>query len=564
MKHSYFSPRRVLSTLSLLFCSVVGITNQVAAQVFTAPVAWEDSYPVAGSPDISITTHTSAYALQGVPISGGPYDLAMAGWDEPSGTVAGASWRYLMPGNPSVVMNQGVINYTNARDIEVGYLDVAGSQQMLVAYYDIGVGHKIDVYDLTATGPVWLYTNVLSTSPNYGRISMDCHLTYAVALVWEEAGVIYTMVGLNSGPSIAFSGVLTIGKTQKDFQPDCAFSHTSMAGTLNVHYVYYSPSTGRFTESSYDFWTMIYMTGGIVPVAVNDLNFVGFSSDPLVANIDCPGHYDVENWAYAYTTNNADISVRLVDYHSTPLPVTRVVNDMSVLPCSTINMYRNMAPFPAYDPNHTPGQANIYVGWWTGALDPAAGMTPAGYIALRMNEFGNMVVSPIDYLTVANNPTWGTQTPVLSFSKQDDMFNYLYTVFPEWDPTTPGYRLENKYHNWPTAAFKGEGSHPFECNDEAKIAEFKKHQVAATTVKAYPNPFSNVLGVAYPSAMQQDVTTVSVTDMTGKVMGTYNGQVSKVNAYLTDLSKQLSPASYLLHVSVEGKVNETIKITKLQ
>lgn len=567
MKHSYFSPRRALSMLSILFCAVAGITNQAVAQVFTAPIAFEDSYPVAGSPDIGITTHTSAYALQGVPITGyGPIDLALAGWDEPSGSVAGASWRYLQPGNPAVVLNQGVINYTNVRDVEVGYLDVSGDQQMLVAYYELGVGHKIDVYSFSSGTPTLLYTNVLSTSPNYGRISMDCHLTYAVALVWEEAGVIYTMVGLNSGPSIAFSGVLTIGKTQKDFEPDCAFSHTSMAGTLNVHYVYYSPSTGRFTESSYDFWTMITMMGGTVPVAINDFNFVGFFSDPLVANIDCPGHYDVENWAYAYSTNNMDISVRLIDYHTMPLPVTRVVNDMSILPCSTINMYRNMAPFPAYDPNHSPGMQNIYVGWWTGALDPAAGMNIAGYIAIRMNEFGNVAISPLDYLTVANNPTWGTQTPVLSFSKQDDMFSYLYTVFPEWDPTFPGYRLEHKYHNWPTPAFKGEANHnhTFQCTDEAKIAEFKKNQIAATAIKAYPNPFSNVLGVAYPASMQQDVTTVSVTDLTGKVMGTYNGQVSKVNTYLTELSKQLAPASYLLNVSVEGKAKETIKITKLQ
>jgi len=565
MKHSYFSIRRVLSAFSILFCLLLGSAIQVSAQTFIAPLAFEDSYPVAGSPDINLTTHTSAYSFQSVAIPiWGPVDLVMAGWDEPSGTVAGASWRYLQPGNPAVVLNQGVIPYSNVRDVEVGYLDVAGSQQMLVAYYEIGVGHKIDVYDLGFAGPTLLYTNVLSTAPNYGRISMDCHLSYAVALTWEEKGVIFTMVGLNSGPSIAFSGVLTIGMTQKDYQPDCAFSHTGMAGTLNVHYVYYSPSSGNFTESSYDFWTMIYMMGGTVPVAINDFNFVGYFSDPLVANIDCPGHYDVENWAYAYTTNNMDISVRLIDYHSMPVAVTRVVNDNSILPSKAINMYRNIAPFPAYDPNHTPGATSIYVGWWTGALDPGAGMNTAGYVSLRMNEFGNVTISPLDYLTVANNPTWGTQTPVLSFSKQDDMFQFLYTVFPEWDPTVPGYRLENKYHNWPTPQFKGEGNHAVECTDEAKIAEFKKHQVAATTVKAYPNPFSNVLGVAYPASMQQDITTVSVTDLTGKVMGTYNGPVSKVNTYLTDLSKQLSPASYLLNVSVEGKTNETIKITKLQ
>lgn len=565
MKHHYFSIRRALSVFSILFCLLLGSVLHVSAQTFIPPIAYEDSWPMAGSPDINLTSHTSAYSFAGVNVPGfGPVDLALAGWDDPTGAVAGASWRYLQPGNPAVVLSQGVLPYTNVRDVEVGFMDVFGSSQMLVAYYELGVGHKIDVYDLTTSGPSLLYTNVLSTSPNYGRISMDCHLTYAVALVWEEAGVIYTMVGLNSGPSIAFSGVLTLAKTGNDYAPDCAFSHTSMGGSLNVHYCYYSPSTGIMREVSYDFWTMIYMTGGTVPTLFNDFNFIGFYSDPVIANIDCPGHYDVENWAYAYTTNNQDISVRLVDYHTMASAATRVINDGSVLACTAINGNYNYAPFPAYDPNHSPGAENIYVGWYTNTPDPGAGMQPAGYVALRMNENGLIALSPLDYLTVANNPTWATQTPVLSFSKQDDIFPFLYAVFPEYDPGFPGYQLENKYHNWPTPMFKGEEKHAFRCDDEARIEAFKKNMVATSVIKAYPNPFTNVLGLSFPASMQQSATTVVVSDVTGKVIDTYNGQVSKVNTHLTDLSKTLSPGAYIMNVSVDGQTKQTIKVTKVQ
>lgn len=565
MKHRYFSLRRALSALSILFCLLFGSSVRLSAQTFIPPIAFEDSWPMAGSPDINITTHTSAYSFALVNITGMgmPCDLVLAGWDDPSGTVGGVSWRYLQPGNPTMIINQGVVPYANARDLEVGYLNVGGNTQMLVAYYSIGVGHMVDVYDLTNTGPTFLYTNTLSTSPNYGRISMDCHLEYAVAITWEEAGVIYTMVGLNTPSLITFSGVLQIGGSKKDYEPDCAFSHTSMAGTLNVHYSYYSPSTGVITEASYDFWTMIYMGGGIVPVAINDLNLVGFYSDPLTTNIDCPGHYDVENWAYTYTTNSQDISVRLIDYHTTATPVTRVINDMSVLGCQAINGNYNAHPFPAYDPNHSPGATSIYVGWYTTTTNPAT-MAAAGYIGLRMNESGTVALSPIDYLTIANNPTWASQTHVLSFSKQDDMFPFLYTVFPEWDPTFPGYRLENKYHNWPTPQFKGEERHGFECNDEARIAEFKKNIVTSSAIKAYPNPFTNVLGLSFPASMQQSATSVVVSDMTGKVIDTYNGQVSKVNAHLTDLSKSLSPGAYIMNVSVDGQTKQTIKVTKVQ
>ncbi len=565
MKHNYFSFRRALSTLLIFFCSLLGITGQLSAQTFVPPIAFEDSWPMAGSPDINITTHTSAYSFATVNITGMgmPCDLVLAGWDEPSGTTAGVSWRYLQPGSPTMIINQGVVPYSNVRDLEVGYLNVVGNTQMLVAYYSIGVGHMVDVYDLTPAGPVFAYTNTLSTSPNYGRISMDCHLEYAVAITWEEAGTIYTTVGLVTSPVITFSGVLQIAGTRKDYEPDCAFSHTSMAGTLNVHYSYYSPSTGVITEASYDFWTMIYMGGGIVPVAVNDLNFIGFYSDPIITNIDCPGHYDVENWAYTYTTNSQNISVRLIDYHTLGTPVTSVINDMSILGCQAINGNYNAHPFPAYDPNHAPGATSIYVGWYTNTIDPATSAV-AGYIGLRMNESGTVALSPLDYLTIANNPTWASQTHVLSFSKQDDMFPFLYTVFPEYDAGAAAYQLQNKYHSWPTAQFKSAENQVHQCDDEERIAAFKSKLVASTTIKAYPNPFTNVLGLSFPTSMQQSATTVDVSDMTGKVLDTYNGQVSKVNAHLTDLSKTLSPGTYIMNVSVDGQTKQILKVTKVQ
>ena len=64
--------------------------------------------------------------------------------------------------------------------------------------------------------------------------------------------------------------------------------------------------------------------------------------------------------------------------------------------------------------------------------------------------------------------------------------------------------------------------------------------------------------------MQQSATTVVVSDVMGKAIDTYTGQVSKVNAHLTDLSKTLSPGAYIMNVSVEGQTKQTIKLTKVQ
>ncbi|OJW84590.1 MAG: hypothetical protein BGO69_07660 [Bacteroidetes bacterium 46-16] len=546
-------------------------STKVSAQ-FNPPTAFEDTYPA--TPSIGLTGHTSAYSFSGATIPGyGPIDLVLAGWDDANPLQPeGVSWRYLQMGNPTAVLAQGTIPYSNVRDLEVGWLDVPGDPEMLVAYYLNGTGHMLDVYSMSTGTPVLSYTNVLSTMPNYTRISMDCHVPpYAMAVAWEDVGGINTVVGLNNAP-ITFSNILTLTGTAGETGVDLAFVHTSTG--LMLQTAYYNPTTGNITESMFDFWTALGTLGTTITPTVNDINPVGVCNgvqqdDPKAPkpirvcpyiNIDGPGHYNVDNWAYTYTTDNNNISVRLMDLNTSPFASTVIVNNGSVWGGMTTNGNQNINPFCYYNRMNCMN-TGIVVAWYTNAIDPMTGST-AGYIGLNMNENGTALVSAPDYLTVANNPTWASPTPVLSISKQDDQLQYMYTVFPEMDPFG-NFQLENKYPPFCVNSFKQAGQEHSEvtCNDEAKRAAFLD---AHSKVAVYPNPYTSSFNLSIPADYQQDELTVTVSDLLGVSVGQYKGAANHANTYLAQLSKGLSNGTYLVHVNINGKLKQTMKVTKLQ
>lgn len=546
---------RTMGKAVLMSCSMLlAAATASNAQTYVPPVSYEDTYPAAGSPDINLTTHTSCYSISGFNFYGNSEDLLLSAWDDPS-TNSGVAWRRTMPGNPSIIFAQGTIPYSNVRDLEVGLLASGAGWEIYVAYYLNGTGHFLDVYDWNPGGPTLLYTVMLSTSPNYGRISMDSHKLYGLTMVWENpsVGAIETMVGL-SGGTTTYSGVITIGGMNGHLVPDCAFTH---AGPLNVHYVSWDPASSQFIEYSLDYFaTLPLPTGTTVGPTVNDKNPEKYA----LPNLDAPDHYGVENWAYTYTTNAADISVRLVDFNSGTPPTTVIVNNGSLgnKPTNVGCSYNNY-PFLAYTNGWACGgpNANINVGWYTNNIDPNTSM-PAGYVGLEMKENGTGLVSPMDYWTLANVPWMASNTPVMSFSKQNDMSAYQYTIFPE-----SGYQMQHKFHNWcPTGTgFKGVATHDIDCNSEKQIAAFRAKQ--GYTLTTYPNPFSKEFSLKIPAGVAKENGEVIVTDMTGKIVASYKGIMSNANNYLHSISSNMATGNYLMKVSVESlQINQTLKMSK--
>ncbi|GEM_PF-2342427 len=551
----------------------------VSAQFFNPPVACENTYVT--SPNIGLTDHTSAYSTEMANIPGyGQVNLVLAGWDHVSpAQPAGFSWQYLPQANPCVTLAQGIVPYFNCRDIEVAWVDAGGDPEIVVAYYQNGVGHMVDVYSLSTGVPVLAYTNVLSAMTNYTRISIDSHIPpYAVGIVWEDAGTLKTVCGLTGGFGvITWSNILSITGTAGETVPDLVFNHGS---GLWLQTVSYNPGTGNFTEFQYDFWTAMGTLGTTIAPIVNDVNFVGFCNSgggggnpndaqlaPPAArrcpypNIDAPGH-GPESWAYTYTTNNADISVRLFDQPTATL-ATVIVNN-GTFGIAPINGSINRHPFCYY--NRMPcGIQGIVTAWHTTAIDIGTGLT-AGYAGMQMTTDGTILLSPPDYLTVANNPTWASPTPVLSISKQDDGVQYMYTVFPELDPSGT-FRMEHKYPALCFTSFKGEGQEnntPIACNDDEKRAAFLSSHKATHSMNLYPNPFNASFSLSFPAIYQQEEMSLVVTNITGIVVGSYNGPAATANAYLNEVSMGLGSGTYLVDVNIKGKVKETLKVTKLQ
>lgn len=591
MKH-LLSENKVLRGLA--FASLLTFSTATAsAQNYNPPnpMTFEASLPGPGSPDIGLVEHTSAYTWEMVGTALGAGSLSLAGWDATGGPNA-ISWTHYPPGMPGVPNSQGVIPYPgNVRDLEVGYLQ-AGGPKILVAYHVAGVGHMLDVYDFASGIPMLMFTQPLSGMANYTRISIDCHLEYAATVAWEDVNGI-NIVMINNTFPLTFSGAVLLNGTLGETTVDVAFTHT---GPLAVQCVYYNPVTGIITESDVDYWTLLPMpAGSVVAPNVNDRNLVGACrpgggtggggnpDDPhhpggpgtpggppptinqcVYMNIDARGHDGQPNWAYTYTTDDMNISVRVRDFAFNPLTAyTQIVNNGIDLPGQIANnMFTNKHPFCIYER----GCQNLMTGWYTNAPDMNAGWTPAGYIAVETNPSVTALISPNDYLTIANNPTWASPTPILSMSKQDDMSFENHTIFPELD-MGGNFQMQYKLPNWCTGSYK-QSETPANghfCNDADKLAAFHKNHKGATGISAYPNPFNSTLSLNIPAVYQQSDATITITNLMGVVAGKYTGQMGKANVYLKGLSKDLPTGTYVINVNIKGQTTTTdnIKVVKV-
>ena len=272
-------------------------------------------------------------------------NLVLSAWDEMSmgGQVI---WQVLNGSNLPIC--QGTMGYSpGITEIEVGILNKGnGLYFVLVAYHENGVGHSVDEYEWNPGSCTMTYitTTTLSTEPaNPRRISMDSHKGYAIAITWESKTDIYSKLYLAS------SGVLTSSITHHLYgpaiEPDMAFSHENNS-PLKVNYVYLpcDPNrvvTGTAEVRQVDYWTEYASTAWSMSSTLTDVNPLCCApSHRVICNIDAPDH-GWDNWAYAYTDDQNNIRVRLLN----GVASTVVVNDASIPPQSfPINSVFNDIP----------------------------------------------------------------------------------------------------------------------------------------------------------------------------------------------------------------------------
>ncbi|RYD96404.1 MAG: T9SS type A sorting domain-containing protein [Sphingobacteriales bacterium] len=554
--------------LVLLSLAIMGFTPAFA-QSFNPPMA--DTYtfgdPAAGaSPQV-----TASYSHKDVPTGFGTHDLYLSAWstnDPGGGRMSEFIYRFTGSSNPLALVSQGSFLYQGVADLKVGMVfdGTIGAYVVLVAYYDyMGInsitgqaGHLLDMYAINGTpgGPLnWFNQIQLSAAPSYGRISMDSHKDYGVAIAWEHPGVgIETMVG-DAGN---WSGVTTLDATLGEQGPDVAFSHSS--GPLNVHFVYQNPATGTITESVLD-WPLLLSTpfGGtaLIPPNIEDMDWTPFPISNLV--LDCPDHYGVENWAYTYTDGQS-VYVRHIDYNTSGVPFTTVVNDGSLGNVPTLGSFLAFNPTLHYGDGAMGGTTGqISVGWY--CTYSLSGIGDSHYITLEMREDGSGLLSAPDYNRLPNSVNaYSYPFSGISFSKMSDAPaaiapDFLYaTYFIETPFGSGNYELHHAFHKWNNPLFRGikpKPVHP-ECSSPSK-----KEAAHVRRLSVYPNPFLSTF-TSKVNLKEDGMVTMVLTDITGKIVARQKTWQSKGDQELTMNSlEKLDPGSYLLNTQVNGVTQGT-------
>jgi len=519
------------------------------AQTFVLPNAYEATHI---SPLIVRPMSTSCYSLSGgyiSPTAYGPVDLYIAGWGTPLyGASSEVTWRFTAVDDPTSTLQQGTLPYFEVADLEVGsVLNTATNRtNILVAYYKLGVGHFVDVYEVTTSlsNPIVPVSSMqLSASTTYGRIRMDCHSVHTAGLVWENPGAGIETIMNKEG---SWSLVSILDGTAGQSGPDMAFAYNN--NKLNVHYVYHD-NAGTITESVVDYNTFWAVPGVVVP-NVQDVNSVGANIGSRLV-LDCPDHYDnADNWAYTYTDGtNKEVYVRFIDYNGAAVATTVSVNSGALGNASIAGMYEAYAPTLHYGNGAIGGSTEqINVAWYItdGSLN--------GYVGLQMNADGTGLLSTPDYLIL---PNAFTAAPYIlrkgvAYSKSDakSVPSFLYATYYDYNNVTGSYQLHHAFHKWGDIAFK-EGA-----------TAIGKQQGAAAGFDIYPNPFQDNLSAAV-TLQESGVLQLSLLDLAGRAVWQTQARLGAGTHRIAvkDLGK-LAPGAYVLHAAFNNRQVGSRMITK--
>ena len=555
------------------------------AQNFLTPIANHFTYNGGLLTTDQNTRQVANYSIRDRPTGFGSADLYLSGWSSLNG--GEVTWQFTAPGDNTNILAQGVISNVDYHELAVGSVrDNNGIDLILIAYRTGGIAYRLDVYRITnSTITPVAYNNTFPLSTNVGgdgRISMDCHFEYGVAIAWSApAGIETRVMQSNAG---LFSPVITLAGTGGNLSPDVAFSHAN--GVLNVHYVYYDPSTFRITESVVNFYTLLYSTMSTLAPTIEDINQLPIDPNNYFRFvrpvIDCPDHYDVENWAYTYTYSTtayfnpystAGIFVRHVDYHSAGTPVTTDVTNGSLgnAPCVD---YHPIAPALCYGEEMDGGfTGQIHVAWYNQrSTAPGGGM----FVGVHMTEDGSSVINDPDYFLIPNPyNSYSINTSEISFiydyylapialSKNSDLNiapNVLYTSYFYQD-ATPSFHLNHVFHKWYDNMGYKTNSTSTLSSVHADCSKQKNNPVLLNALKAQPNPFNEAFNISL-NIPEDGVVDLVLSDISGRIVWKRSEHLGTGSHSIpTENLKNASAGIYLLNASLNGRLISTAKLVK--
>lgn len=483
----------------------------------------------------------------------------------------GVGWQRRTPGGVSAgaLLNAGYISLgTFCYDPEVAFIKHGNIYYVFVAYYVSGDyfglsdnGFYYDIYKWGSGGLIPYSThNLLESTDQYGRISIDAHNMYALSIVWRgETGIrtkLFSSWESSSGLEVALfpktTPIFTVeGTSSISFAPDVAIAHAGSGDSgLYVRILYqdsFSSSTSWHRVKHRNFWSLF------APILPDTAAFTlddslladgrsGHGLDGLRTQLDCPDHSPKDQWAYSYI-NAGDVQMRYLKPGAT---VAATKNITAGYFADALGDKWFSSTSLAY---HNTGSHKIEIGWHDNY--------ERKFVAVTYSDSGTRVGHVDTFMRVANTPYYMQSTNSMSFSKQNDFTAQLYTSFNASMSSTVPDRgmIRHKFVSYSHTAYRPGGP----ADSTTKVAS--PATGAAFTVLAYPNPFSDRSQLIINGDDGQKKYEMILYSATGQALGQASGNLQQLNKALASIISKASSGNYYISIKYQA-YNYTLKIVK--
>lgn len=516
-----------------------------ASATFVPPGSYpETTYPTAAMSVVSRPVHVCAYEMDNVMFYGTPNNLFLYSWCGGAAGIStpnvnGFAWKRTNPGGAMPVHHFGQEIIPGVIfDLEVGFVQVGTDTYIVAVYYENGVGHKYRIYRwLPGIAGVSIWSSgTLSSSASYGRISLDVHRLYGVAITWEVAGRIFVKTMNTTGGTLAVGAARDIAGITSGAIPDVAFAH---ADDLLVRISYVNKTSGDIHTINNLFSNLMVGTG-TTTFATDDINAASFPStigawyaDNL--QLDCPDHHTEDSWSYIYSDNDNDVFSRTYtpSYSSSPF-----ISNLTGWLGAYNNKYLTLA--------YAPGGTKIHYGWYTNytAYSPIPGYIVREYsdIGIPSSTFPKIVTTAPSYSSIS----------VMAFSKQNDWSSRLFAVYSMVNTGGLNYEMRYKTVPWTAASFRP--------GNATSTEEIQNENV----ITVIPNPFTNHIAINIAGDNGKAIYSTSITDIQGRVLLNTKGTLENINQQLAKWSSGSAKAGlYFIQLQeTNGKIHRSFKVVK--
>jgi hypothetical protein len=475
------------------------------------------------------------------------------------------AWRRADP-NSNTTFDEGYLSLPSYRSIDVGIYkhdDDDAPAFVIIAYYDENnPGHFYRIYEFTPTGlsPIG-GPQQLSSSPTFGRISLDVHRTIELGIVWEDNSTNSLRVSyghFTNGNTFVVDPPRQINNTANATFPHMAVCCAPGGSGTGIKVVYYDQVNSNIRVISSSFSNII-SASGTVNFGTEDVAPPMYPTfDPHTLRIDCPEHYTEDNWSYVYHGYGSAFTQEYIACR---------VNTNTFYNSYELSGGLFGGNFPLYNIllNPTLTYSNdgnsIYYGWHYGdnnignpnTTNPGA----SGWrVVVNLREDGvpfeqnyQCVTDPlllgVDYLADSHYP------PVAFSRKAIDNSN-MFIAYPVFNPTNGDHHIATKLIPWGQNHFRPENN-----------TDIHKQETSKTALHITPNPFTSNFNISSVAGNKKEQYQATLSNISGTVIYKKTGNLDEINKSAAPYLEKLPAGIYLLNINSTNN-KQTFKMVKIR